>query len=161
IVTPDRNLGRRIGAELKRFGVVVDDPAGQPLFQSPAGRLVRQMLGLVESECAATDGVALLRAPVLDPGLEDEAGLALVGRRGMGRLRGGGPAARLGGLGQAAGLGDRLAGLRARPEGGIARLLRVRAGARGSAAQCAAAPAESLAQWVREAIEGRAALEAL
>ena len=44
IVTPDRNLARRIAAELKRFGIDVDDSAGTPLFQSPAGRLVRQVL---------------------------------------------------------------------------------------------------------------------
>ncbi|MEO8686215.1 MAG: double-strand break repair protein AddB, partial [Devosia sp.] len=43
IVTPDRNLARRIAAELKRFGVHVDDAAGAPLFQSAAGRLARQI----------------------------------------------------------------------------------------------------------------------
>ena len=40
IVTPDRNLARRIAAELMRFGIEVDDSAGTPLFQSrgrPAG----------------------------------------------------------------------------------------------------------------------------
>lgn len=161
IVTPDRNLGRRIGAELKRFGVVVDDPAGQPLFQSPVGRLVRQMLGLVESECAPTDVVALLRAPGLDLGLEDEARLALVDRLDMGLLRGRRHAPGLAGLRQAAGLGDELTDLLARLESGIAPLLRLRAEARVSPAQFAAALAESFAQLVREAIEGRAELEAL
>ncbi|MFN3401470.1 MAG: hypothetical protein ACK4Z4_14125, partial [Ferrovibrio sp.] len=41
IVTPDRNLARRIAAELKRFDILVDDAAGTPLFQSAAGRLLR------------------------------------------------------------------------------------------------------------------------
>jgi len=61
IVTPDRNLARRIAAELKRYEVEVDDAAGTPLFQSTAGRLLRQILALVESQCAAVDLIALLR----------------------------------------------------------------------------------------------------
>ncbi|NMA98524.1 MAG: double-strand break repair protein AddB [Phyllobacteriaceae bacterium] len=63
IVTPDRNLARRIAAELKRFAIHVDDAAGAPLFQSPAGRLARQVLQLVAGQCAALDLVALLRNP--------------------------------------------------------------------------------------------------
>lgn len=61
IVTPDRNLARRIAAELRRFGVEVDDAAGVPLFQSAAGRLLRQILALASNDCAAVDLVALLR----------------------------------------------------------------------------------------------------
>ena len=52
IVTPDRNLARRVAAELGRFGVAVDDAAGAPLFQSAAGRLLRAILA------AAVDGFA-------------------------------------------------------------------------------------------------------
>ena len=61
IVTPDRNLARRIAAELRRFGVAVDDAAGAPLFQSAAGRLLRQILALASNGCAAVDLMALLR----------------------------------------------------------------------------------------------------
>lgn len=61
IVTPDRNLARRIAAELKRFDIRVDDAAGAPLFQSPAGRLVRQILNFVAGGCAPVDLLALLR----------------------------------------------------------------------------------------------------
>ncbi|WP_137150250.1 double-strand break repair protein AddB [Devosia sp. FKR38] len=61
IVTPDRNLARRIAAELRRFGVVVDDAAGVPLFQSAAGRLLRQILALASSNIAAVHLMALLR----------------------------------------------------------------------------------------------------
>jgi ATP-dependent helicase/nuclease subunit B len=168
IVTPDRNLGRRIGAELKRFGVVVDDPAGQPLFQSPAGRLVRQVLGLVESECAPTDVVALLRAPGLDLGPEQDERLALVDRLDMRLLRGRRHAPGLAGL--RAGLeqareddvaaADALLG---RLESGIAPLVRLRAEARVSPAQFAAALAESFSRLAREdaGSKGRAELEAL
>ena len=61
IVTPDRNLARRIAAELKRFEIEVDDAAGTPLFQSAIGRLLRQILCLADSGCGAVDLVALLR----------------------------------------------------------------------------------------------------
>ena len=61
IITPDRNLARRIAAELGRFGVMVDDAAGAPLFQSTIGRLVRQILTLAVSQCAPVDLISLLR----------------------------------------------------------------------------------------------------
>lgn len=61
IITPDRNLARRIAAELSRFGVVVDDAAGAPLFQSTIGRLARQILTLAVNQCAAVDLISLLR----------------------------------------------------------------------------------------------------
>lgn len=61
IVTPDRNLARRIAAELRRFAIEVDDAAGTPLFQSAAGRLLRQILTVASNGCAAVDLVALLR----------------------------------------------------------------------------------------------------
>ncbi|RUT30316.1 double-strand break repair protein AddB [Arsenicitalea aurantiaca] len=60
IVTPDRNLARRIAAELARFNVRVDDTAGTPLFQSPAGRLMRSLLALAANGCTAVDLMALL-----------------------------------------------------------------------------------------------------
>jgi len=37
LVTPDRNLARRVGADLLRWGVVADDSAGEPLSASPLG----------------------------------------------------------------------------------------------------------------------------
>lgn len=61
IVTPDRNLARRIAAELQRFDIVVDDAAGVPLFQSPAGRLLRQVLTLAANDCMPVDLISLLR----------------------------------------------------------------------------------------------------
>lgn len=61
IVTPDRNLARRIAAELRRFEIEVDDSAGAPLFQSAAGRMLRQILVLATGNCAPVDVMALLR----------------------------------------------------------------------------------------------------
>ncbi|MET3927321.1 double-strand break repair protein AddB [Devosia sp. 2618] len=70
IITPDRNLARRIAAELRRFDIVVDDAAGVPLFQSAAGRLLRQILALATSDCAAVDLMALLRNRATNFGLD-------------------------------------------------------------------------------------------
>nr|WP_295885569.1 double-strand break repair protein AddB [uncultured Devosia sp.] len=70
IVTPDRNLARRIAAELRRFDIVVDDAAGTPLFQSAAGRLARQLLAVAAGGCAAVDIIALLRNRAVSFGLE-------------------------------------------------------------------------------------------
>src|SRR5690606_20257502 len=61
IITPDRNLARRIAAELARFDITVDDAAGAPLFQSGIGLLARQILTLAVKYCGAVDLVALLR----------------------------------------------------------------------------------------------------
>lgn len=61
IVTPDRNLARRIAAELKRFAIQADDAAGAPLFQSAAGRLLRQILALAIGDGAPVDLMGLLR----------------------------------------------------------------------------------------------------
>lgn len=70
VITPDRNLGRRIAAELGRFDILVDDPAGTPLFQSPAGRFARQALAVVASGCAPVDVMALLHNRALRLGLD-------------------------------------------------------------------------------------------
>jgi len=61
IVSPDRNLARRIAAELLRFDVAVDDAAGTPLFQSAAGRLVRTALEVATAKFAPVPLMALLR----------------------------------------------------------------------------------------------------
>ncbi|MEO0547424.1 MAG: double-strand break repair protein AddB, partial [Pseudomonadota bacterium] len=41
LVTPDRNLARRVAVELTRFGIDVDDSAGQPLANRSVTALVR------------------------------------------------------------------------------------------------------------------------
>lgn len=41
LVTPDRRLAGRVAHALKRWGIQIDDSAGEPLAQTPAGILVR------------------------------------------------------------------------------------------------------------------------
>lgn len=69
IVTPDRNLARRIAAELKRFDIHVDDGAGTPLFQSRAGRLARAAIAVARDDCAPVGLIALLRNRYVGLGL--------------------------------------------------------------------------------------------
>jgi ATP-dependent helicase/nuclease subunit B len=69
LVTPDRDLARRVGAELGRFGIEIDDSAGEPLSASPYGRLARLVVLAASSELAAKDVVALLVHPMACLGL--------------------------------------------------------------------------------------------
>ena len=41
LVTPDRDLARRVAAELPRHGILADDSAGQPLSDTPPGAFLR------------------------------------------------------------------------------------------------------------------------
>ncbi len=61
VISPDRNLARRIAAELARFEITIDDAAGTPLFQSRLGRLLRQMLAVCNSDAAPVELIGLLR----------------------------------------------------------------------------------------------------
>ncbi|GGE32690.1 double-strand break repair protein AddB [Agaricicola taiwanensis] len=88
IVTPDRDLARRVTAELCRWGIEVEDSAGCPLSTTPAGLFARLI-----AEVAATDfaPIALLgliqhrtAAFGLDPATMRRAATALE----LGALRG-------------------------------------------------------------------------
>ncbi len=70
IVSRDQMLARRIAAELRRYKIDVDDPAGTPLFQSSAGRLARQALAVAVNRFAPIDTVALLRNAAVTLGME-------------------------------------------------------------------------------------------
>ncbi|MEJ0051335.1 MAG: double-strand break repair protein AddB [Methylovirgula sp.] len=71
LVTPDRDLARRVGAELTRFGIEIDDSAGEPLNASATGSLaLRAIDTAVRGEGA--DLVALLGHPMTRLGLARE-----------------------------------------------------------------------------------------
>ena len=71
LVTPDRDLARRVGAELTRFGIEIDDSAGEPLNASAAGSLaLRTLDAAIHGEGA--DLVALLNHPMTRLGLRRE-----------------------------------------------------------------------------------------
>jgi ATP-dependent helicase/nuclease subunit B len=71
LVTPDRDLARRVGAELTRFGIGIDDSAGEPLNASAAGSLALRTLDAAISN-EGSDLVALLGHPMTRLGLTRE-----------------------------------------------------------------------------------------
>jgi ATP-dependent helicase/nuclease subunit B len=72
LVTPDRNLARRVRAELLRWGVDAEDSAGEPLSATLIGALARLAIACAASKMAAPDLAALLTHPLLRLGLSRE-----------------------------------------------------------------------------------------
>ncbi|MEM1362383.1 MAG: double-strand break repair protein AddB [Pseudomonadota bacterium] len=64
LISPDRMLTRRVAALLDRWGIVPDDSGGEPLTQSAAGRLLRQIAALWTQPLEATALIALLKHPL-------------------------------------------------------------------------------------------------
>jgi ATP-dependent helicase/nuclease subunit B len=70
LVTADRNLARRVAAELARWGVRADDSAGVPLDQSPAGSFLLLTAHLVVGGAAPATLLATLKHPLAAGGME-------------------------------------------------------------------------------------------
>ncbi len=69
LVTSDRNLARRVSAELERWDVTVDDSAGRPLSLTAVGIFLRLTAQAAESE-SRLKLLALLKHPLLRMGQE-------------------------------------------------------------------------------------------
>ncbi len=91
LITPDRDLTRRVTALLDRWGIVPDDSAGQPLLLSPPGRFLRHVAGLFGERLSAEALVTLLKHPLAASGPARGAHLRLARRLEL-RLREQGPA---------------------------------------------------------------------
>jgi ATP-dependent helicase/nuclease subunit B len=65
LVTRDRNLARRVASELRRWGVTIDDSAGQPLSNSERGKFLRLVLACAASDFAPVDLLAMLKHPLV------------------------------------------------------------------------------------------------
>jgi ATP-dependent helicase/nuclease subunit B len=98
LVTPDRALATRVAAELARWGILVEDSAGTPLSDAPAGRLARLAAEAAALDFHPTRVLALLAHPDLRLGwprpVLERAAMALD----IGVLRGPAPAPGLSGL---------------------------------------------------------------
>jgi ATP-dependent helicase/nuclease subunit B len=70
LVTTSRALGRRVAAELLRWGVRVDDSAGVPLDQSPPGSFLLLAAQLAAPDAAPVALLAALKHPLAAGGLE-------------------------------------------------------------------------------------------
>ena len=69
LVTPDRQLAARVAAELGRYGVVVDDSAGEPLADTPPGAFLRLLARAVADGLAPVALLSLLKHPLTALGL--------------------------------------------------------------------------------------------
>ena len=63
LVTTDRNLSRRVIAELKKWNIIADDSAGQPLSLTPIGVFLQLILQVVEQAFSQKSLLNLLRHP--------------------------------------------------------------------------------------------------
>ena len=72
LVTPDRELARRVAEELRRWGIEIDDSAGLPLARTPPGAFLRLILEAAESDLAPVPLLALLKHPLAAGGLSPE-----------------------------------------------------------------------------------------
>jgi ATP-dependent helicase/nuclease subunit B len=98
LVTPDRGLARRVGAELKRWDIEVDDSAGQPLDQTPAGTFLRLTADMLLEDVAPVPLLAALKHPLAAGGRDVARFRAWVRRLERAALRGPRPAAGFDGL---------------------------------------------------------------
>lgn len=73
LVTPDRGLARRVCAELARWDLAVEDSAGVPLAETPAGTLHRLIAAAAARKLAPVTLVALIQHPLAAFGLEPAA----------------------------------------------------------------------------------------
>ncbi len=103
LVTPDRQLAGRVAAELLRFGVVVDDSAGETLAETPPGAFFRLLARAVAEGFTPVALLSVLKHPLAALGLDPVA--CRVAARGLERacLRGPAPAPGLDGLRDAVG----------------------------------------------------------
>ena len=64
LVTPDRELARRVAARLTDYGLAIDDSAGTPIRRTVPGAFLDLVLAAVESDFAPPDLMALLKHPL-------------------------------------------------------------------------------------------------
>jgi ATP-dependent helicase/nuclease subunit B len=98
LITPDRALARRVGAEMLRWGVAVDDSAGCGLGQLRAGVFARLAAEAAALDFAPGPVLALLAHPDLRLGLSRAERERAVAALDIGLMRGPRPSAGLDGL---------------------------------------------------------------
>lgn len=72
LITPDRALAERVASALTRFGVLVDDSAGEALAATPPAVFLRHLARAVAAEFAPLPLLALLKHPLAAGGLPPE-----------------------------------------------------------------------------------------
>ncbi len=107
LVTPDRNLARRVAGELRRWGIEIDDSAGRPLTLTAPAVFLRLTAAMIAERAAPAALLALLKHPLAACGLKPVACRGFA-RRLDEQLRGPRPRAGLKNLARSRKLDDRL-----------------------------------------------------
>jgi ATP-dependent helicase/nuclease subunit B len=68
LVTPDRNLARRVSAHLKRWNIEADDSAGRPLSQTAPGTLLIALASAAAERFSPVPLLSLLKHPLVMKG---------------------------------------------------------------------------------------------
>ncbi len=92
LVTPDRQLARRVAAELARWDIRIDDSAGRKLEQTPPGAFLRLTAAMLAEQLAPVPLLAALKHPLAAGGRDPAAFRRLVRRLESKVLRGPRPA---------------------------------------------------------------------
>jgi len=98
LVTPDRDLARRVAAEMGRFGLAIDDSAGTPLSETGHGRLARLIATAAAENLAPVTLFTLLSHPLARFGLAEEEKARALATLELTALRGPRPRGGIGGL---------------------------------------------------------------
>jgi ATP-dependent helicase/nuclease subunit B len=98
LITPDRQLARRVAAELGRWDIAIDDSAGQKLADTPVGAFLRLTAACIADNLAPVSLLALLKHPLSAAGHAVGEFRARVRRLELLVLRGPRPAAGFDGL---------------------------------------------------------------
>ncbi|HEY1719678.1 MAG TPA: double-strand break repair protein AddB [Magnetospirillaceae bacterium] len=98
LVTPDRDLARRVTSALRRFGIDIDDSAGTPLTLTEPGAFLLLTAIMVAEDFAPHATLAALKHPLASGGMETSAFRRLVRRLDRDLLRGPRPAPGIAGL---------------------------------------------------------------
>ncbi len=98
LVTPDRDLARRVAVNLQRWSVEVDDSAGRSLANTPPGVFLRLTAEMLAEHCAPVALLAALKHPLAAGGEAPGDFRRKVRRLELAVLRGARPAPGLDGL---------------------------------------------------------------
>jgi ATP-dependent helicase/nuclease subunit B len=98
LVTPDRDLARRVAVNLQRWFIEVDDSAGRSLANTPPGVFLRLTAEMLAERCAPVALLAALKHPLAAGGEAPGDFRRKVRRLELAVLRGARPASGLGGL---------------------------------------------------------------
>ncbi len=98
LVTPDRELARRVVVLLRRWGVEIDDSAGLPLARTPVGVFLRLVAEAMAAAFAPVPLLALMKHPLFRAGMTPARARARARGLELRALRGSRPAAGLRGL---------------------------------------------------------------